>query len=496
MRFFIFLVLFSILFTSCHSATVTSSRCLHQIVIDEEKEATCFEDGWTQGSHCSLCGEVLEAQELIPHGHHFELEEICLKSKNEIERESHFYCKACQNLEIRELNPEDIHMPIITIEGSLEGVSKDNKVKVKVHYQSENDDFESLCTLKVQGATSAGFPKKNYNIQFIDENGLKKKVLLNDSWGKQSKYCLKANWIDASQARNVVSAKIYGKIVHSRAIEDEFDSLVNGGAIDGFPVLIYNNNEFLGLYTLNIPKDKWMFAMNDDIVRQGIIMADDWTESVFLKEPIAEDFSNGWDNEYCSTEDSEGTKWMVDSFNNLIDFLNRADDDIFMKQIDEFVNVPRAIDSFIYTYLILGWDNISKNILWVTFDGIKWAPSVYDLDATWGLQYHGQGFDDYNGLEINRCDYYWNNNLLWKRLYKSFKDKIVKRYFELRKDILSYENIMEEFSNFITSIPKIIYDTDFKRWIDIPSKETNNLNQIEEFTNFRLDFYDQIMENL
>ena len=31
------------------------------------------------------------------------------------------------------------------------------------------------------------------------------------------------------------------------------------GAIDGFPVLVFNNGNYVGLYTWNIPKDKWNF---------------------------------------------------------------------------------------------------------------------------------------------------------------------------------------------------------------------------------------------
>ncbi len=38
----------------------------HTPVIDEEVEATCSTTGLTEGSHCSVCGVVIEAQEIIP----------------------------------------------------------------------------------------------------------------------------------------------------------------------------------------------------------------------------------------------------------------------------------------------------------------------------------------------------------------------------------------------------------------------------------------------
>ncbi len=38
----------------------------HKVVIDEKKDATCTENGLTEGKHCSECGEIIVAQEVIP----------------------------------------------------------------------------------------------------------------------------------------------------------------------------------------------------------------------------------------------------------------------------------------------------------------------------------------------------------------------------------------------------------------------------------------------
>lgn len=38
----------------------------HTVITDVAVPATCTEDGKTEGSHCSVCGEVFEAQEIVP----------------------------------------------------------------------------------------------------------------------------------------------------------------------------------------------------------------------------------------------------------------------------------------------------------------------------------------------------------------------------------------------------------------------------------------------
>lgn len=38
----------------------------HKIIIDKAIEPTCTQNGKTEGSHCQVCGEILQAQKIIP----------------------------------------------------------------------------------------------------------------------------------------------------------------------------------------------------------------------------------------------------------------------------------------------------------------------------------------------------------------------------------------------------------------------------------------------
>ena len=459
-----------------------SSECDHIVVIDKHKEETCYEIGLTQGSHCARCGKVFEKQEIIKPSHKYKLKNVHLNKVSDIEKAGDFDCVRCKKEVTKEITYEDINMPIITVHGDLKSITKDKKTSLSIDYESENH-FSSTVTFKLQGSSSLAYPKKNYNIQFLDENGKKKKVELNPSWSKQSKYCLKANYIDYTQSRNVVSGKIYGDIVHSRNIDDEISLLPNGGAIDGFLVLLYNNDSYLGLYTLNIPKDEWLFDM--DSKESAILMSKDWTKSVFLQEDIDESYSNGWENEYAGDDDQERVRV---SFNKVMGEIRNGD--------LSHINVDRAIDSMLYSILICARDNYSKNILWITYDGINYLPSVYDLDSTWGLNYDGKTFNKYDSCLVDEVLSSWNCNELWKKLFELYPLKIADAYLSLRKGPLHLDNIINEFESFINRIDPALYKADGKKWPSIPSQKENNLRQIKAFIVNRIGLFDSYFEEM
>ena len=380
----------------------------------------------------------------------------------------------------KDVTYEDIGVPVLNLDGDFSGISKTNKVKIKAAYDGGSTSFSCDATLKYQGATSINYPKKNYNIQLYvtDSNYSKKnKIELFEGYGKQSKYTLKANYIDSSMARNVVSAKIWGDVVRARKIQNELFDLPNCGAVDGYPILIFQNGEYQGLYTLNLSKEDYLFGMDDETKKQAIIFANDnASSSVTLHEHIAFDFSNGWDVEYCSTEDDlqVGTSWITTSFNEFIDFLNNNDGDELKNGLDQYVDIEAAIDTLLYVPFIYAEDNTAKNMLWVTYDGIKWIPSVYDMDGTYGLRWEGS-------VSYDTCKEEWfpyTANNLWEKIWNNYHDEIIERYKELRQGALSTKNINKKFSDFFESIPDDLYKAESKKWVDVPSQESNHETEI------------------
>lgn len=147
--------------------------------------------------------------------------------------------------------------------GDITGMTKDDAVILRFAYK----EYAGWAKVKWQGSSSLKWPKKNLtaSLYYDEACTLPMAIEIVEGWGAHHKYCFKANFIDFSHARNVVSGKLWGKVVKSRAnVSAKLSSLPNGGAIDGFPCIIMLNDEFHGLYTWNIPKDGWMYGMDGD----------------------------------------------------------------------------------------------------------------------------------------------------------------------------------------------------------------------------------------
>ena len=444
-----------------------------------------------------LCVAMLFCAAMLPsiaqameHVHSGNLLKIMTENVDGIDFCGKFHCDSCGEDYYAPVTYKDLGMPVINLEGSKEGMSKENEIPMTLTYSSENVNFTSVANIKWQGGTSTGFEKKNYTVKLFKEDGSKNKVKIVDSWGKQSKYCLKANWVDASHARNIVSARIYNEIVHSRMLDDELEALPNGGAIDGFPVALYENGQFYGLYTLNIPKDNWAWGMNDENKMQALLFAGTWSDAVRLNAPIA-DVNNpeasGFEIEYCSTEDNPevGCAWVSESFNTFINFLTSTTNKTqFRNNAQNYFSVERAIDVLIYTCYIHGDDNMAKNIVWATYDGTKWIPCMYDMDATWGLFWDGT-------MNISpKGAYMGGGNLMFSRLLDFYPDEIMARYKELRGDILSRKTIEYYFRGFFDSVTNVVKMAEKEKWSPIPSFDKNTYNSIYSFATERLSDYD------
>ena len=371
-------------------------------------------------------------------------------------------------------------IPKLYIAGNLSGLESKKDIRnISFLYHDKKVDISGYAEIKLQGTSSLAYEKKNYTIKFFSDEDHENKLKVDMGWGEQNKYCLKANWIDRTHARNVVSAKLVSQMQQKYGLLTEAPC---NGAVDGFPVEIYINGDFHGLYTFNIPKDAWQFAMDEEDPDHIVICGEGFEPAnLFEAEP---DFST-W-----SVEVGEENEATLEKMKVLFDFVRNSTDEEFKEDFEKHLDLDAALNYYIFAEFAYLEDNRGKNMLLATYDGQVWYPSLYDLDTSWGSFYNGRALYDYHSEPMNM-----QISNLFRRMETCFAQELAQRYFELRQDVLSEEHIMEEFENFRNQIPQISFVKEAIRWGSGFIKRTEDLpgfdyDQIEEYLDTVIDGLD------
>lgn len=461
-------------------------------------------------------------------------------------------------------NYKQCGLPVLYLKEKEAGAHRDmiNAALPKNNYEKLEKDFDytlktakgsavssGTCSLKFQGSSSLRNQYPKYNYTFKAKKGLEFEAVRDNTganrvvawpkdgereitqfdnpWGDQRKYCLKANFIDPSGARNVASARLWASIVNSRAdskVVEAADARLtaspNCGAVDGFPVIIELNGEFRGLYTFNIPKEDWMFnGVNGEGDIKYIVGGESNDEPAAGFDTLAE-FPEGLAQkdtdfaiEYIPDEDDPVAKQeLIDSFNYAISAVMDAKaqakqnpDYDWEAAVSPYFDIASAIDYYIFTCCISGVDNTRKNILYATYgsteEGVpdKWFMSAYDLDTTFGSNPYGKGLYKVKTSNTQFLEASSRHNLFYL-IYNYSHDKLVERYKELRRDILSTENVWYVFNNFVNAIPKAVYNADADRWASalitrpMPATTTANVETFMQYYRMHCALLDKEME--
>ena len=357
------------------------------------------------------------------------------------------------------------------------------------------DEQTLYAKMKLQGTSSLSYDKKNYTITFYSDEELTKpaKINVGENWGDQNKYCLKANWIDYTQSRNIVSARLAAQMQEKYNL---FQTTPNNGLIDGFFVEVYIDGNYQGLFTMNIPKDDWMFNMDSD----------NPNHIVFSGENPNRGSSTSF--RALTSVDKDGIDWSVEvgevnettyaKLNRLISFIMNSTDTEFKNNFSQYLNMDATLNYFAFVVLASATDNLGKNMLLVTYDGNVWYPSLYDLDTTWGIVYDGSGtlypqksFADCGGAD----------NLLLERIIELFPEELENRYKELRSTVLSNQNIIDTFNDFYESASTEMWQREHQKWTNIPNPTsvvsgTTGINQIITDLVYHANFADSFMDSI
>lgn len=390
---------------------------------------------------------------------------------------------------VDQLEPAEEDIPKVFFGAALPQTKDDTIMSFR--YISKTMDISGYCKTKAQGNSSMAHPKKNQTVKLYKDAACTEKLKVDfKGWGEQNKFCFKANWIDLTHARNVVSARLWGDVVKTRSNYAQIPELLrtspNHGAVDGFPVKVYADGIYQGRYTINIPKDAWMANMDKDLDNHCILCGE--SESAQFTTEAVIDGTDWTDEVHDTVPNVIKTRW-----NEAISFVMNSTDEEFVAGIGNYFDVNSLIDYYLFALVACHFDGFHKNQLYMTYDGLKWYASAYDMDSTWGLWWDGSKFVDYN-YDIGMAD----QNRLYARVKKLFAEEMETRMEELRSGILSKEKIINEFERFTDIAPPYLVAEDYAEttadgsFVDIPLTGTNTVQQIRDFINKRHAYIDSL----
>lgn len=328
-------------------------------------------------------------------------------------------------------------------------------------YRSKTLSFDCYAEIKAQGNSTTRWPKKNQSVKLFKDAECAEKMKIDfKGWGKQNKFVIKAYWNDITHTRDIVSVRLESDCAKTRSdyaeMPEEIRTSPNMGAADGFPVLVWAAGIYQGRYMWNIPKDKWMNNMDDDLETHCLLMSEGYSDACLFRGPAKIDESDWTDEIHDTVPASIKTRW-----NEIITFVHTATDDQFRANLGNYFNVNSLIDRHLMGLYSCDYDGYGKNQRYDTYDGQLWYAVPYDKDGTWGCFWDGTkilpsdfGRDEYG-------DWPYGGNLLFIRLEQMFWHEMQSRWPKLKAGPLSMPNTINRFRELYDITPPHLREEDY-----------------------------------
>lgn len=399
-------------------------------------------------------------------------------------------------LNLDELNTAQHELPFFKFNIERGEVGND-AVTTKFLYQKESYQIEGYAQIAIQGDSSRLYDKKNYKIKTFSDADCKQKLKLKlmPTWPATNKFNLKANFIDATQSRNLASAKLVAAAtaitpIADKTVESHLAKTSNFGQMEGFPIEVWFSDNYNGLYTCNTKKDDKVFGLDENTAGNAAVSILDnvaQSDTQLLMIPNATLDNVAYADELHDTPDPE----LVANWTKWLQFLNTATDDDFKANLGNYIDIKSAINLYLFGVMSREYDYYSKSVLYLTWNNGKYFYLIpYDLDSNWGQSADGKiegnptndswAFSTDNGGQDGKYVSNLNWNKLFERLYKLFMPEIKEQYTYLRSNVWRTDQLLNAYRDFMNQIPQSVYEKDHALWKQIPSQSTNNFEQLHQ----------------
>ncbi len=441
----------------------------------------------------------------------------------------------------------------ITNIDSMPTTKTQNKKAFFEFWDMQGNYFKKHAILNAQGNSSLAYIKKNVSLDLCDDEWVgdnTPKIKIGE-WVPQDSFHMKAYYTDFFRGVGAVNYKLYDQIVRTRgnmydrpwkkALVDmdnigvttksfgnphtgDYDLLTDTGARcfpDGFPVALYLNDTFYGVFSFQLKKHRDNYHMNKstaehvhlDGTLNSITIFNgkeniDWSQfeirnpkglyaiggnkydaDIKQEEIVGETEVNAWieagtlpDGKTIDSKIKKAlqitakVKKYIENFADAIPAIKSAmntyeassklDKDLktFTDVYEKYFDKDNIIDYTIVSDLIKNNDGFSKNWQWFTYDGIKWWVGLYDCDMSFGGDSRGDRISSVLTNHLNS-----STSLPNGYINKYYNSELNDRYKMLADiGIVSSDNIFSLLKDWTMRIGSSFFKEEYKKWNESP----------------------------
>lgn len=387
--------------------------------------------------------------------------------------------------------------------------TKQDDIEAEIEYNDKDGNyFRKPVILNAQGSSSMAYYVKNMAIDIADGS----KIKFGD-FPTQDSFHLKKYYIDAFRGQCIVGYWLMEQVYKSRPIGQQYPyeySIANNSVSeglgspkkdfftgakchpDGFPIIItwINSNTgeetWMGVYAWNLKKSKEVYFCDkkntENIILDGTVNTStlfggtiNWS-AFEIRNPKNLIDTNGnkydGDNPKELSETDKNSKKVKDYLTRLSGVVAALKANNTKETFEQYFLPQTFIDYYLVSQVLFNHDGFGKNWIWVTYDGLHWTPTLYDVDSIFGMYWNGiyviPNSDNSTILGIPQC----------LGLDKLYSDEISERYKELRdKGIFSVDNIVKLLNRWINKIGYSNIEKEFEAYSQTPSYRDSHISK-------------------
>ena len=317
--------------------------------------------------------------------------------------------------------------------------------------------------------------------------------------------------MESSHANNTGMARFINDCVYDTKLPMQLEDNNCRSTINGFPVELYINNKYIGVYNFNYDRYSnqafgYDYTKYPNILVYEVNSNSNTSAGAFFKYEedtvssanITElnyykrDFNLIYGNRTADTDTYAEIK-------NLVEWVSTAEQDLFREKISEHFNKEYLFRYYLVCLMIGAVDSLGKNMKLLTIDGRVFYPVFYDLDTCLGIDNSGYltiGTD----VEIETGSYNTNNSKLWTKVWNFFNMEIKEEWAKMRQGSFTLDNLMKYlYDDQISVISQKQYNDDAQvKYLNYGSSYTycchgSKEHQIKRWLRERIAYVDSMM---